>query len=79
MIELHRDTSPGPVPGSGTWKRAVVDDEPTANVGCPRCSFRAPLAGTHVIDKNGAVEPSLQCGNEACGFHEVIRLVGWVG
>jgi len=35
------------------------------------------LGETHTIQADGQVMPSLVCGIEGCGFHKIVRLMGW--
>lgn len=66
--------SPGP---SGTWRAILSDGKLTAKVTCPLCRFQATLAGSHEIAADGAVTPSLVCGNDKCDFHESVVLRDW--
>jgi len=47
---------------------------------CPNCGKIANISrasGHHHIVTNGEVQPSLDCPNEECTFHEFVRLEGW--
>lgn len=33
----------------------------------------------HTISQDGTVTPSVVCPVDGCGFHEVVRLDGWMG
>lgn len=44
-------------------------------VKCPECDQIAGL--DHDIKRNGDVEPSLDCPNPECGFHNHVRLLDW--
>jgi len=44
-------------------------------VACPCCLQPAGL--NHVVEANGTVVPSLDCPNDACSFHEHVRLGDW--
>lgn len=43
---------------------------------CPWCGRPAML--DHAVDDNGLMFPSVQCPGDGCGFHDTVRLVGWV-
>ena len=45
-------------------------------VTCPSCGATAAL--DHTVDDEGNVSPSLVCPADGCGFHEFVRLEGWV-
>lgn len=59
-----------------TWRRLDIGDgRYKASIVCPNGHY-----GTledHDIRIDGAVVPSVVCPQEACGFHDEIRLVGW--
>ena len=62
----------------GKWQPITSDGKKTALIYCPKCGdFKASLAGTHEIAKDGTVTPSLICGAETCDFHEHIKLQDW--
>lgn len=62
----------------GKWQPITHNGEKSALVYCPSCGgFRASLVGTHEISDDGIVTPSLVCGNDACNFHEQIKLQDW--
>lgn len=43
---------------------------------CPGCESAATLAN-HEVDPTGDVNPSLDCYNSECDFHEFVTLDGW--
>lgn len=75
----------------GTWKPATVlapgasfgtpgaveAGRRSANMSCPKCGTMVSLV-EHGISDLGFVNPSVVCPNEACDFHEWVRLEGWM-
>lgn len=72
-VVLHHHKGMWPTPG--TWRFVFDEGVRTARVACPACGMSASLRGTHQIDADGYVAPSLVC---ECGFHEHVRLDGWI-
>lgn len=62
----------------GTWVPVTLDSKRTARFACPFCGFVAVL-GSHTIDSDGIVSPSVVCDVDGCKFHEFIKLGGWRG
>lgn len=62
----------------GTWEPVTLDGRRTARISCPDCGSVA-YADAHTIGPDGMVEPSLECPNAGCGFHDTVQLVGWQG
>jgi hypothetical protein len=65
-------------PAKGEWKGIRSDGKHTALIACPDCGIRGALT-THTIGDDGAVSPSVVCGEGACAFHEYITLADWQG
>lgn len=70
MVDCQKDPNLAP----GTWnlwttgKRRIL-------FCCPKCNQTGLL--NHEIADDGTVTPSVQCPETGCGFHEMIKLVGW--
>lgn len=65
-------------PKPGTWRPVKVDGSRSAVIACPNaCGFKSALGYSHKIASDGTVSPSVICGNEACDFHDWIKLEGW--
>ncbi len=82
VTEFERDDDQGNWPVPGRW-RAVRSPRPEkrryAVICCPGCSTVCAVGNdSHKIAPDGAVSPSVACETEGCGFHEHIKLVGWV-
>lgn len=60
----------------GTWNGMITDEGRKASFSCPTCG-RLGILTDHKISQNGTVKPSVVCSYE-CGFHENIRLEGWM-
>lgn len=60
---------------SSNWRRAKRDDEDIVVLTCPTCKRMAAL--DHEINQEGVVSPSVECPYD-CGFHDHIKLVGWL-
>lgn len=56
------------------WRRSKTDPS-LVRVWCPLCNASAVL--DHVIDDDGKVDPSLDCPNPECIFHEMVQLENW--
>lgn len=67
--------------GDGCWSRTLTKKGDTAVattvwIGCPECGQAATLED-HTIHPNGDVQPSVECPNDHCGFHEHVHLEAW--
>jgi hypothetical protein len=58
------------------WVRVVINGKTTARVVCPGCGMTFAL--DHDIASDGTVTPSMICPIKSCGFHEYVKLEGWV-
>ncbi len=69
----------GTVKAPGTWRRVAEAARAVwvALVCCPQCGVECSLRGTHAVEADGTVRPSLVCPTEGCSFHEHVRLDGW--
>lgn len=78
--EMPRDTFKAPL-RPGYWRIVTRDDEPTVKLACPLCGAEGVLEeGSHTIDHDGIVSPSVVCPNESgCGWHDHIRLLDYAG
>lgn len=74
MREIQPDNSDTFKMAKGTWRRVGLDGAITAMLVCPQCGARSALT-THKIHGDGEVHPSVVCD---CGFHDWVRLVGWL-
>lgn len=75
-IKYPQNLGGGKVPG--TWRRVLSDGKPIAKFSCPLCGFTAGLGdGSHEIDIDGIVSPSVVCDSVGCTFHEFVQLQGW--
>lgn len=74
-MTLHILTRGDPQEKSGCWRRLRVSGKQTASISCPECGNVAWL--DHDIADDGTVTPSLVCPEEACSFHEWVKLEGW--
>lgn len=67
----------------GRWTRRLFHDGTTepplrsAHVCCPGCGQTMSLRNHHIAS-DGTVTPSVVCGLD-CGFHDMVKLVGWTG
>ena len=79
MIEFKRDTVLGRWEGDlGSWRGLKVGlHHRSASVTCPNCGRTATLTD-HDIAADGTVTPSLVCPHGGCGFHDHVKLVGWM-
>lgn len=59
----------------GQWTPTKTSAGPSAVISCPRCGMHGEL--DHTVAADGAVDPSLVCPAQGCGFHEWGRLAGW--
>lgn len=71
----------GSLEAKGEWRRGRVgtmqgEQRITALVSCPGCGKTISLS-KHGINPDGTVSPSLICPH-GCGFHDFIKLEGWV-
>lgn len=66
----------------GQWWPTIAGTTTSANLYCPGCG-RGMGLWRHTIDARGNVTPSVICPprqkgeRPACGFHQVVTLVGW--
>lgn len=61
----------------GTWSVHEVDGKKVVVMSCPSCGKLGGL-GDHTVDKGGRVRPSVVCPQEDCGFHDLVKLLGWI-
>jgi hypothetical protein len=60
----------------GTWSSHEVDGNRVVVMSCPSCGKLGGL-GDHKVNEKGLVTPSVVCPNEGCGFHDMVKLLGW--
>jgi len=59
-----------------SWRGArFPDGHRSANVACG--NGHVASLSDHNIAADGTVSPSLVCPAQGCGWHEVVRLIGW--
>lgn len=69
----------------GCWKdiklfppdAARISKKRTALISCPKCGRVATLSGRYIF-YDGNVTPDFVCAAEGCGFHDYIKLEGWL-
>lgn len=57
------------------WGGESPGNKRTALMRCPNGHIASLL--DHVIDKDGFVNPSVNCPEGSCSFHNHVRLIGW--
>jgi hypothetical protein len=60
------------------WTRALRNGRPTVRIACPKCLTSGDL-DAHDIDADGNVSPTVVCPNEACDFHDTVKLEWFYG
>jgi len=73
LMKTEKLTSAEP----GTWSKHEVDGKDVTVMSCPKCGKLGGL-GDHEIDDKGRVTPSVVCPESTCGFHDMVKLLGWV-
>lgn len=74
---LSKLTANGPV--KAVWWHH--SDPPAVIMACPAGHLGTLVrqGGSHTVDKNGLVNPSVVCSESTCTFHEWVVLEDWNG
>lgn len=75
MYVIRKGSHEEQAPGTWWGQKMVM-------VKCPDCEGVVRISrasGGHHIFSSGEVQPSLDCPNDECEFHEFVTLEGWGG
>ena len=75
MITIKKAGADGISPKPGTWNRFKVPGGHSILMCCPNGHIGS--LDDHDIATDGEVSPSVQCPDESCDFHDMVRLESW--